>query len=152
MAIDYQERIDAWNILITTGPPFYQIRAGAYQSRTQPFLTWKDFFADLLLCFDLESVLTSGQLALWFRSADAALANEAVTPCVYYPESDSYRPNFLDKFIKITSGPPDNDRDELGTKLHLTLVAHDHESCIVPESALDEHMKKGIMNPKIILN
>jgi hypothetical protein len=44
MAIDYQDRIETWNVQITTGPPFYEIQAGAYQSRSFLTCSWKYVF------------------------------------------------------------------------------------------------------------
>ena len=140
MSITTTERVGAWNVVITESPLEPTIVAGAYQSRTHPFLTWKDFFDDLLFCFDLELVSASGRLALWFRSGDGALANET-SPCVYidHPESNS-------KFIKISSRPPTNNvNDELSERLRLTLVSHD-ESCVTSDLKLETHLQNGIIN------
>ena len=140
MEITTQARVVAWNVVIETCPPENNIKAGIFQSQINPFLTWKDFFDDLLLCFDLETTSASGRLALWFRNGDGALTNE-ITPCVYFdhPESNS-------KFVKISSSPPTNNvNDELNERLRLTLVTHD-ESCGISDLNLETHLQKGIIN------
>ena len=141
MAVTPLHRVHAWNVRIYDS--YNKLITGAYQSRMQPFLTWKDFFEDLLLCFDLESISTSGQLALWIQSQDGILANEVVTPWVYYNRPQ--QSNILHNFIKITSGPPDSENDELSAQLRLNLVAHNYHSCMVSvsEPVLDCHLNKG---------
>ena len=100
-----------------------------------PFLTWRDFFDDLHLCFDLEAVSASKQLALWFRSRDDAVANEIDTPCIY-SHPDSPHSGILDRLIMVPSSG----------RLKLSLVAHDHRACVDPEFDLDAHLRKGIIN------
>src|SRR3954471_13764643 len=100
------DRFLAWNINIHDYPPSNEHLAGAFQLHQHPFLTWRDLFDDLMLCFDLESYTTvpDRALALWVRTEDVALTSDLRTPCVYFnrTESDSYKPNdVLSKFIKV---------------------------------------------------
>lgn len=110
MAIMSQEGVAAWNIVIRS---LSDTQAGAYQPPTNPFLTWRDFFDDLHLCFDLEAVSASKQLALWVRSRDDAVANEIDTPCIY-SHPDSPQSGILDRLITVPSSG----------LLNLSLVAH----------------------------
>lgn len=98
MAILAQHRVGAWNIVIKDKGGV--MRTGAYQPSTKPFLTWRDFFNDLLLCFDLEEISASGQLSIWFQSSEGARINEMNTPCIYSQYSDSPSSDILERSIK----------------------------------------------------
>jgi hypothetical protein len=136
MAILAQHRVGAWNIVIKDKGGV--TRTGAYQPSTKPFLTWRDFFNDLLLCFDLEEISASGQLSLWFQNSDGAGINEINAPCIYSQYSDSPQSDILDRLIKVPSDPK--------TRLILSLVAHDRSSCTASEFDMETHVKKGIID------
>lgn len=151
MAVTSLHRVHAWNVRIYDS--HNKLITGAYQSRVQPFLSWKDFFEDLLLCFNLDSISTCGQLALWIQSQEGILANDVAIPWVYY--NGPQQSNILHNFIKITSSPPpDSDDDELSAQLRLNLIAHDYEACTVSvsEMALGPHLNKGTINHIILTN
>lgn len=87
-------RCHAWNIVICDHPPACTCLAGAFQSIDEPFLTWKDLFHDLLLCFQRYA-----RLALYLLNGNDILVDEFGTPFVYYSGPKEQ----LSKYIKLKS-------------------------------------------------
>ena len=85
-----------------------------------------NLFDDLLLCFDLESAVTSplGQLTLWNRNKDESLFDNMTAICFSTDESDS---DMLSAFISVGKGT--DGRNELAFRLTLTVVLHDLSKC-----------------------
>ena len=98
----------AWNIRIVDPSPSDKIITGVFQSIQSPFLSWRDLFDDLLLCFDLESAVTSplGQLTLWNRNKDETFANNKTFVWFSTDESDS---NMLSTFIRVGNSADGSD-------------------------------------------
>lgn len=134
----------AWNIRIVDPSPSDKIITGVFQSIQSPFLSWRDLFDDLLLCFDLESAVTSplGQLTLWNRNKDETFANNKTFVCFSTDESDS---NMLSTFIRVGNSADGSDTSaELAFKLSLTLVLHKISKCTCTKSCLDDHLSSGM--------
>lgn len=138
------ERAAAWNIRIVRPSPSNELITGVFQSIQSPFLSWRDLFDDLLLCFDLESAVTSplGQLTLWNRNKDETFANNKTFVCFSTDESDS---TILSTFIRVGNSTDGSDTsDELASKLTLTLVLHKISKCTCTKSCLDDHLSSGM--------
>ena len=119
-------RADAWNIWIVSPPASNDLITGVFQYIQSPLLSWRDLFDDLLLCYELESAVTSplGQLTLWNRNKDESLFDNMTAICFSTDKSDS---DMLSVFIPVGNSP--DGRNELASRLTLTEVLHDLSKC-----------------------
>ena len=137
-------RSKAWNIGIFDYPPF-QCLAGAYQAAEDPFLTWKDLFDDLLLCFDLEPYMTGPPLALYLLQSEDVLAHNLDTPMIYYNSNLPGSEQILSQIIKLTPlvGPEGPNRPT--TFLRVVVISHDFTHCKESDTELASHLKSGTL-------
>lgn len=140
-------RLNAWNIGIFDYPPD-DILAGAYQAAEDPFLTWKDLFDDLLLCFDLERYMTGPSLALYLLTSDDVPANNLNTPFIYYDSNLPGSEQILSQIINITSLADVEGPIPFTTFLPVTVVVHDIDHCRETHgthTGLASHLKSGTL-------
>ena len=125
-------RYHAWNIVIRDYPPACRCLAGAFQSIDEPFLTWKDLFHDLLLCFHLEPYIAApdAQLALYLLNANDALVDKPGTPFVYYSGPEEQ----LSKYIKLKP-----------ERLIVCLICHNVADCKDAKAELEHHLQSGML-------
>ena len=140
-------RLQAWNIGIFNYPPD-KVLAGAYQAAEDPFLTWKDLFDDLLLCFDLERYTTGPSLALYLLTSDDVLANNLNTPFVYYDSNLPGSEQILSQIINITSFADVGGTIPFTKSLPVTVVVHVSGDCretYGTHTGLASHLKSGTL-------
>ena len=128
----------AWNIGIFDYPPF-DCLAGTYQAAEDPFLTWKDLFDDLLLCFDLEPYMTGPPLALYLQESEDVLAHNLATPMIYYNSNLPGSDQILSQIIKVT---PLAGSEGL---LRVAVITHDLTHCKESDKDLASHLKSGTL-------
>lgn len=135
-------RSHAWNIVICDYPLTYKSLAGAFQSIDEPFLTWKDLFHDLLLCFHLETYVAASdanaRLALYLLNGDDVLVDKLRIPFVHYPGPEEQ----LSKYIKL-KGPESLEGPTTGLKV--CLICHDVADCKEAEAELAHHLQFGML-------
>lgn len=134
-------RAHAWNILLSDYPPQYTILAGVFQSIDEPFLTWKDLFHDLLLCFHLETYVAASdaRLALYLLNREDVLVDKLDIPFVYYPGPEE-QPS---KYIKLKAFP--ESLEGLTTDLKVCLVCHNVTDCKDAKAKLTHHLQFGML-------
>lgn len=132
-------RYQAWNIVICDYPPGCRSLAGAFQPIDEPFLTWKDLFHDLLLCFDLEPYIIApgSRLALYLLNGNDVLVDKPGTPFVYYSGPEEQ----LSKYITLKPEGPDLPT----THLIVCLICHNTADCKEAKAELEHHLQSGML-------
>ena len=128
----------AWNIGSFDYPPF-KCLAETYQVDEDPFLTWKDLFDDLLLCFDLEPYMTGPLLALYLLQSEDVLAHNLDTPMIYYNSNLPGSEQIFSQIIKVTP--------LVGSEgfLRVAVITHDFTHCKESDKELASHLKSGTL-------
>lgn len=137
-------RSKAWNIGIFDYPPS-KILAGAYQAAEDPFLTWKDLFDDLLLCFDLEDCMTGPPLALYLLPSEDVPADRFNTPFIYYNSNLPDSEQILAQIINLTPLAGVEGPNPSTTFLRVTVTIHDIVHCKETQTDLQCHLKSGTL-------
>ena len=135
---------NAWNIWIFDYPPC-RVQAGTYQAPENPFLTWKDLFDDLLLCFDLEHYMTGQLLALYLLQSEDVLANNLNTPFIHYNPNLPGSEQILSQIINLIPLAGDEEPD-LFITVHVTVIIHDIAHCEETHTDLASHLKSGTLD------
>ena len=132
----------AWNIAIFDYPPS-KCLAGAYQAAEDPFLTWKDLFDDLLLCFDLEPFMAGPPLALYLLQGEDVIAHNLDTPMIYYNSNLLGSEQILSQLIQLTPlvGPEGPNRPT--SFMRVAVINHDFTHCKESDTELASHLKSG---------
>lgn len=135
-------RANAWNIGIFDYPPS-KCLAGAYQAAEDPFLTWKDLFDDLLLCFDLEPYMTGPPLAFYLLQSEDVHAHNLDTPMIYCNSNLPGSENILSQFIKLTPLGGPQGPNWPTTFLRVAVITHDSTHCKESDTESASHLKSG---------